>query len=1160
MSKESPSSPEKVIAATFSRAEQVSYSPHFSQEIVTRLKPKEDESTDDYIHRLLSQKDRNTMAIAPEVRVFLADLATKGDTVPQQELEAFLFALAATPKPADQVKLLDYSRDFLDAESLKRKRHEWGMYFLNQFVLETVEPQAALFEYYGNLTPEERKFLCTKIEQSLEIAEKQQHLHPDTLHLYKALAPEERSQYQHYIDGTLLAVLESFRSTVDQNKAQLLFDFFHALTPDEFPRYQESFREFIEKLQKSESHGILLQNIGKMPTEIREEYSDSIQWAFHQDELDGAIPSVILYYASLSPAERKKYQDKIHMAITRHFEAEDYTTVLKFCSALSVEERPLYSDMLEASLKYLYKHPESGPEYNPISSYEVLLEYYAHSSLDVRAHEQSRIDHILLLSNQKEYVKEVNKLLFQFFTEIPPEERSQYIEHIKGMINSYRSKGIQADDSFFYAFLASLTSQERKELKEDVDVIIYEEIGSNVGLGRFAQICGAVGAKDRGLLSPDMPSRIPRVLVSECGNLELRRYYMRELCQYAMNEKQSLLALDLLIRPRKAIALTLGLQSLHVADSLPALSWDLSSPQRDTLLLAFKELHETERFHLSAVESSFGSLPLPFRPRGRQAKGFQDHLITWFTTLRFLYSLPSHLGSDIAISHFNKLCDIVKKSDPSLRSQVFLRQILKETKKLQSLIPDILKEAIGSADLSSKEIKSFFERWNNDIASILVYASRVQQEGDEEDVQVSKNLLAEIIHGEVNNDFSDRRYDLENPLVSKQLGPLIGGLPEEKAKEVLAAYHQGVRFLQNAEAEQEGGGIFGDPIPLPQHVTDHLAEQIFLNHHVYELHKLSAFSDLTPAEFSGVAHFAFGFFRRGGEPWSEVYTKPAEFRKRYEGKVPSEYIDALISLNQFFGDVCKGKKAPSKLLKKFDSFAQKFPKDLLASAVMQGEIFSYLQAELTALQAPRSREAQARRALLIHTTDHPKTLLEIGKYPANTGSCQSYDYPSFTLAQCLLGYVFDAHIMATVVREFEVPPSLANVDDIEILSIDERALSVQIRSLDGSVVTIKISKPIAREISFLGKKKKQCVVSPAGEYVQPGAIQHDLARQLLSDSWGRFVQKLKDQGTQIRLRNEDEEDIYVAGSRNPAGHYNDIVSGARGEHGESYTLSRSEEV
>ncbi|MBI4272317.1 hypothetical protein HY621_00485 [Candidatus Uhrbacteria bacterium] len=1154
MRKEVKPSSQDVIAETFHRAERVQYSPAFSQEIVTRLKPRENEQTNEYIHRLLSGKDRNTFAIAPEVRVFLADLASKGDMVPRQELEAFLLALAATPKPADQVKLLDRSKNFLDAETLKRKRHEWSRYFLNQFVLETVEPQAALFEYYGNLTPEERKSLGAKIEQSLETAQKKEYARDGTLLLYKSMTLEERFRYQHYIDRTLEIVLESFRFDFVQNTALLLFDFFKSLRSEEFAHYQEPFREFIEKLRRSKNHGLLLQNIGELSREIREEHADSIQWAFDQDELDGAIPSVIIYYASLPPAERKGHQNAIQSALQRHIAMGDYVTVLKFCSTLSAEERPLCADIIEASVEYIYEYSDD----NPKSSYEILLEYYAHSSPDVRASGQSRIDEIFSMPHTGRYPRVNIRALFQFLAEIPSEERSvKYMDRMKIVLSSYLSNGKQDDDAPLFAFLASLTSQERTELSEPISGIIRQELRSNVGFGKFARLCGALGVEDRELLSPDMPSRIPHALASECGNLELKEYYLKELCKYVILHNESLLALDLLMRPRKAIALTLGLQALEVTDPLPALSWDLSSQQRETLLLSFKELIDSNNLSVNSI----GRLSLPYRPRGRQGKGFEDHLVRWFTTLRFFYSLPVDIGPNIASAHIRKFRDIVEQSDPSLRSHVFLRQILKEIRALQSRIPDILKDAIDSPDLSSDDIMNFFERWNNDVASILVYASRVQKEGsNQEDTHVSKNLLAEIIHGEVNNDFFDRRYDLKDPLVRKQLKPLIGGLPKVKAKEVLTAYHEGARFLHNAEGEQEGGGVFDLPIPLPQHVIDHLAEQIFLDRHVHELFKLPAFSGLTRAEWTRATQFGFGFFRRGGEPWEEVYTKPTEFRKRYDGKVPSEYIEAFISLHQFFGDVCKGRKPPSKLLKKFEIFAQKFPKDLIASGVMQGDIFSYLQAELTALQIPRSREAQARRALLIHTTDHPKTLLEIGKYPANTGSCQSYDYPSFTLAQCLLGYVFDAHIMATVVREFEVPPSLTRVDDVEILSIDERLLSAQIQSSDGSVFSIKITKPIAREISFFGKKGKQCIVSPAREYVQPGAMQHDLARQLLTDSWEQFTQKLKDKGANIRLHNPNENDVTIAGSRNPAGHYNDIVSGACGEHGESYMLSRSDDM
>ena len=70
----------------------------------------------------------------------------------------------------------------------------------------------------------------------------------------------------------------------------------------------------------------------------------------------------------------------------------------------------------------------------------------------------------------------------------------------------------------------------------------------------------------------------------------------------------------------------------------------------------------------------------------------------------------------------------------------------------------------------------------------------------------------------------------------------------------------------------------------------------------------------------------------------------------------------------------------------------------------------------------------------------------------------------------------------------------------------------------------------------------------------------DIDRQLAENLMEEAIKKMRDaiiwRGyIKFVLVREKDEDVIVAGSHNPAGHYNDIIHGESGQNGESYKLS-----
>ena len=155
----------------------------------------------------------------------------------------------------------------------------------------------------------------------------------------------------------------------------------------------------------------------------------------------------------------------------------------------------------------------------------------------------------------------------------------------------------------------------------------------------------------------------------------------------------------------------------------------------------------------------------------------------------------------------------------------------------------------------------------------------------------------------------------------------------------------------------------------------------------------------------------------------------------------------------------------------------------------------------------------------------------------------------------------DAHIQAVVVREIEDADDFIGDENL-IDDIDEGRQIVRFKKSE-EAKEYKISKPIARKIIMLGSKGDEGVLVDMPLYHEPGAIEPEAAKEYQKEVIENFISRINsglkkyrygDSGL-VRMAVDGDKDIVIPGSRNSAGHYNDLVGDTAGENGLEYTIS-----
>jgi hypothetical protein len=196
------------------------------------------------------------------------------------------------------------------------------------------------------------------------------------------------------------------------------------------------------------------------------------------------------------------------------------------------------------------------------------------------------------------------------------------------------------------------------------------------------------------------------------------------------------------------------------------------------------------------------------------------------------------------------------------------------------------------------------------------------------------------------------------------------------------------------------------------------------------------------------------------------------------------------------------------------------------------DIYNYLS-QLIEEQEKGRKIIRKQTILLFYLTDHPKTLLEIGKYPVST--CQDYESTDFW-NKSLLGYVLDAHIKALVLREIEIETEEEiNEEDLNQakVNLDEEKEIIKITLPNGKTLEGKMSKPIARRVVMLGKKEGKPTLLLEPIYSKMGR-QDEIYKEFLNAPLGKIQNALNLEIT------ESGEGIILPESHNPAGYYRDV--------------------
>jgi hypothetical protein len=235
-----------------------------------------------------------------------------------------------------------------------------------------------------------------------------------------------------------------------------------------------------------------------------------------------------------------------------------------------------------------------------------------------------------------------------------------------------------------------------------------------------------------------------------------------------------------------------------------------------------------------------------------------------------------------------------------------------------------------------------------------------------------------------------------------------------------------------------------------------------------------------------------------------------------------------IYLKQFYPQKTIEASTIRKLDENIKSYWQEFGDSKLG--IWPSIIYQDLVSKLESIKRIGARKTTI---LLSYLTDHPKTLLEIGKYPVST--CQDYESTG-PHNKALLGYVLDAHIKALVLREIEIETEEEiREEDLNQakVELDEEKETIKIILPSGKTIEGKISKPIARRIIMLGKKEGKPTLLLEPIYSRRGRGD-ETYEEILAAPLEKIRRELNLEIT------ESGEGIILPKSHNPEGYYRDV--------------------
>ncbi|MGB9598514.1 MAG: hypothetical protein ACPLZH_01555, partial [Minisyncoccales bacterium] len=612
----------------------------------------------------------------------------------------------------------------------------------------------------------------------------------------------------------------------------------------------------------------------------------------------------------------------------------------------------------------------------------------------------------------------------------------------------------------------------------------------------------------------DLEEKIERAKKS-ISDENLRPDFISEVFKYfSQNHPLSLLTLS---SPKELPLLILS-QNLGI-DPFVIKSWNLEKEEEESLLPLFISLSQ------KGIHFPF---PFPFYPRKeiKESKKHNRELIDYFKDLSFLLTLPEEYLTLIE-EHLKRVKEITeqfKVDQTTLEiSFPFLKTLLSERKRFKKEIFQRLKETIGI----QKEIEE--ERWLNfikeskalpAILTLATHYSKIYPEG--------KSLLGQIVSAMIEERYFQLRYNLEDEITREQLNPLLKGKSKEEWPEIIEKwsypYFQFEISTQEKEEKEEEINW--------QQIANHLETQILGHNHFQGIFNLKEFQSLGKEDKETLLNFL-------NSPFEKEKFDVKKIREILQGcSLEKAKINIFLGLAQLLKDAIQGQKSKSEILSTIrrleNQITQHWP-EIEGIEAWSQDLKKYLRGVLT---EKRERERERETVIyLSHFSDHPKTLLEIGKYPVAT--CQNFESTGH-LNKKLLGYIFDSHIKALVLREVEIKEKISKEELSQSqIEIDENNEEIKITTREGKIIQGKISKPIARRIIFLGQEKEtgepRLLLEPL--YSTEGRTERSTLQSLLDLPLAKIQNAFKD----LNLKTLKEgEKIEIAGSHNPAGYYRDI--------------------
>jgi hypothetical protein len=1016
--------------------------------------------------------------------------------LPENEKEIVLFYLLSSPSPKTQDEVL-VSLSYLfkttegfeikDSEVLERERKDLIKYLILQEALEGAIREGewyVLLDFFKN--PENQDKFPDIFQEALEEAIRYREWYI-LLNFFKNL--EKQDKYQ----DILKEVLEG---AIRDGRWDILLDFFK--NPENQSRFPDIFKEVLEgalKEARIDGWWSILLEFFENP-ENQDKFPD-----IFQEALEGARSYYGGWYVILdlffkNPENQDKYQDIFKEALEGAIRRGLYGLVLLefFKNQESQKKFPdilseVFKKELESAsrrgwwdiLLYFFENQENQDKFPDI--FQEALE---------GARRDRRWDALLSFYRNPENQK-VKPDIFQEAL-----EGARRNEDWGSLLSFYQNPENQ--DKFPDIFQEALEGA-RRDRRWDALLSFYRNPENQ------PKINESFIKAEKSLFS--------------ISDKNLRGEFLTQMIIYLSNNES--LALISLSRAEDLPLLITG-QNLGI-DPFVIQSWNLSEEERESLLPIFISLAE------KGIKFEF---PFPYYPRKelKRTRKHNEMLISYFRTLDFILSLSEEIkGADLIQGHFKNIKKIgeeykIKQTTLDI-SYRFLREILTEIKNLEKTIIERIKEFLKiSPDISYEEIKNFIIKspYPQIILTLAAHYSKIYRDG----LTILAKITSSLIKDPTLEDYFQMRYDLNDPITLEQLNPLLEGKSPEKYPQIVEKWrnpYYTFKILSQEEREIiETTEINWDK------VWNHIKSQTYDGKHYEQLFELEEFKKLDEENKNKIREIIDILFSS-----KKQTINLGEIKRVLQGKLTEKKISILIGYFQFLKDLSLKQKTPKEMLSSIERLNKNIQEnwqEFGQLTMWQLDIYNYLTQLIEEREKGR-KIIRKQTILLSYFTDHPKTLLEIGKYPIST--CQDYESTG-DLNKALLGYVLDAHIKALVLREIEIETEEEiNEEDLNQakVNLDEEKDIIKITLTNGKTIKGRISKPIARRIMMLGKKEGKATL-----LLEP--IYSRLGRE--DETYEKFLDApLEKIRRELNLEiTESGEEIILPKSHNPEGYYRDI--------------------